>query len=314
MNMKDTFRGYCCDGDIAFTSDFTKIGKSLEGINHPNKVTFRYKNRDCIGYLKWDESEFNNNSLEFVLYQISNVLQIDLAKTIRLFSDSSYTFPIAIVSIDVTDDTNKKFISFREMRDELYIDLQNQIIPHSKWINNWSRIRARKNKNVLWDLPVLSDSEYVDCLRFPVEIARLWCDKHGLELQGFYFALAQMVCFDILIGQADRSPSNYGLLVNYATHTAKLAPLFDNATITKPYISLTQNSFNQLILERKQLAFTAKTVLGEDFERSVKEYYNRKHDIYETILKNKGHLLPETYSLFINRINEGMSLFEEFCF
>ena len=311
MNIGYNFLGYCFDGDTTFVSEFTKIGKSLEGINSPDKVTFRYKNRDYIGYLKSDDSEFNNNSLEFVLYQISKLLHIELAKNIRVYSDSSYVHPTAIVSVNVADGANKKLVSFREMRDELFVDLQNGLIPNSKWIKNWVKIRARKIKDSVWEIPALQDSEYVDCLQFPFEIARLWCNKHGLKLEELSHSLAQMVCFDILIGQTDRSPSNYGLLVDHITRSAKLAPLFDNATITKPYISLSQNSFNQLILQRKKLAYIAKTVLRQDFEQSVKCCYSRKHDIDEMIQNYKGHLSPETYSLFKSRINEGMGLFEE---
>lgn len=314
MNSENNFLGYCFDGDTTFISEFTKIGKSLEGINNPDKVTFRYKNRDYIGYLKSNDSEFNNNSLEFVLYQISKLLYVDIARTIRVYSDSSYLHPIAIVSIDVADDTNKRFVSFREMRDELFIDLQNGLIANSKWIKNWSKIRARKIRDDMWEIPVLEDSEYMDCLQFPFEIARLWCNKYGLKLQEFPRSLAQMVCFDILIGQTDRSPSNYGLLVDTITLSAKLAPLFDNATITKPYISLSQNSFNQLIVDRKKFAIISSAVLGKDFENAAKDYYNKRYQICKTVEEIKNYLSNETYNLLITKIKEGMVLFGELYF
>lgn len=302
---------FCLDGEDVFGSELLRIGKATEGINLPDIVSFDYKNQSSIGYMKYDENLFNNNSLEFVLHQILKEIQIDSAKTLRVYNDISCKKPIAIISIDVTDGTESKFINFREMRDELFFDLKNKIIPETKWIKDWIAIRNRRTNKDLWELRTQMHADYVNCIKFSFEIARLWCDKYGLCLEGFSESISKMLAFDILIGQSDRSPSNYGLLVDNVNHRAKMAPLFDNATITKPYIDLYQNSFNQLLLDREKLALVADDVLGSDFRIAVSMMLDNKSKIIETINRYKSNLEEDNYDLLKNRVEEGMLIFEK---
>lgn len=302
---------YCRDGDDVFGSELLRIGKATEGINLPDIVYFDYKNKSSIGYVKYDENSFNNNSLEFVLHQILKEIQIDSAKTLRVYNDISCKKTISILSVDVTDGTEYKFINFREMRDELFFDLKNKIIPETKWIKDWIEIRNRRTSKDLWELQAQMHADYVNCIKFPFEIARLWCDKHGLYLKQLSESISKMLAFDILIGQADRSPSNYGLLVDNVNHCAKMAPLFDNATITKPYIDLYQNSFNQLLLNREKLALVAGDVLGSDFGIVVCRLLDNKSTIIATIKKYKSDLEKDNYNLLKNRVEEGMLIFEK---
>lgn len=302
---------YYRDGYDVFESELLRIGKASEGINLPDIVRFDYKNRSSIGYMKYDENLFNNNSLEFVLYQLLKEIQIDSAKTLRVYSDVSCKKPVAVLSIDVTDGTDYEFINFREMRDELFFDLKNKTIPESKWIKDWIAIRNRRTNKDLWELRAQMHSDYVNCVKFPIEIARLWCDKYGLCLEGFSESISKMLAFDILIGQGDRSPSNYGLLIDYNGHCAKLAPLFDNATITKPYIDLYQNSFNQLLLDREKLALVADDVLGKNFRIAVSMMLDNKSKIIETINRYKSNLEEDNYDLLKNRVEEGILIFEK---
>ncbi len=302
---------YCRDGYDVFEGELLRIGKASEGINLPDIVRFDYKNQSSIGYIKYDENLFNNNSLEFVLYQLLKGIQIDSAKTLRVYNDASCKKPVAILSIDVTDGTDYEFINFREMRDELFFDLKNKIIPETKWIKDWIAIRNRRTNKDLWELRAQIHSDYVNCIKFPFEIAGLWCDKHGLYLKQFSESISKILAFDILIGQADRSPSNYGLLVDNVNHRAKMAPLFDNATITKPYIDLYQNSFNQLLLNREKLALVAGDILGNDFRIVICRLLDNKSTIIATIKKYKSDLEKDNYNLLKNRVEEGMLIFEK---
>lgn len=310
MNDKK-FHLYCRDGDDIFENELLRIGESTEGISLPDIVSFEYKNHSSIGYVKYDENPFCNNSLEFMLYQISKELKIDFAKTLRIYEDISCKKPVAILSVDVTAGTEYKFISFREMRDELYYDLKNQAILETKWIKAWREIRDRRKTEDVWEISAQTDTDYVNCIKFPFEIATLWCDKHSLHLKGFSESISKMLVFDILIGQSDRSPSNYGLVADCDCHYAKLAPLFDNSTITKPYIDLSQNSFNQLILNREKLALVAGDVLGENLKIAFCQMLDCKSNILAIIEKYKSDLEKDNYDLLKNRIEEGMLLFEK---
>lgn len=302
---------YCRDGDDVFGSELLRIGKASEGINLPDIVRFDFKNQSSIGYMKYDEKLFNNNSLEFVLYQLLKEIHIDSAKTLRVYNDVSFKKSVAILSIDVTDGTDYVFINFREMRDELFFDLKNKIIPETKWIKDWIAIRNTRTNKDLWEIQAQKHTDYVNCIKFPLEIAELWCDKHGLCLEGFSESISKMLAFDILIGQADRSPSNYGLLIDYDGRCAKLAPLFDNATITKPYIDLYQNSFNQLLLDREKLALVSDDVLGRNFRIALSLILDNKSKIFATINTYKSDLEEDNYNLLKSRVEEGMLIFEK---
>lgn len=162
----------------------------------------------------------------------------------------------------------------------------------------------------MWEIDAICPQDYTDCVMFPFEIMKLYSEKHGLELVHFERDCVKMMLFDVLIGQADRSPSNYGITIDASTNSAHFAPLFDNSTLTKPYIQNNVISFNHLLLDRYQAA----KVEFEMFRTFSNEFRDNLNKNLETTLKIANSTLPfydmSTKEFLVERIKEGARIIE----
>lgn len=305
---------YCKRQSELFPATISILGKAEEGISHPNVVSLSYGNKRLLGYQKLDGNQFCLNEMEYVVSLLGEVLSVPMAKILRVYTDSKCNCPHSIVSISVTQDSNEYFMSFREMRDALFWDLKDGTLPPTDWINSWSKIRARKGsiQGNEWEVEAITLDDYVHCLRFPFEIAHLWSAKHGLALSNFEESIERMVAFDILVGQADRTPSNYGLIVNRLTKKAVLAPLIDSGTLRKPYIRDSQNGFNQMLLDRECLLSAALSIWGSRFSSFLYSIVASECAITRNILENLNVYNTTDIEFLQKRIRNSLNLIRKY--
>ena len=295
-----------------FVSEIFVVGKAPEGWSSPDIVEFQYNSTKLTGFLKATEQQGENNAIEIILNRVGKELDVSMADTVGVFSDDSYSDLIAIISISVTTKSSERFVCFREMRDQLFFDYQAGMIPPSDWLRRWISIRERKHNLPadMWEIDAICPQDYADCVMFPVEIMKLYSEKHGLELVNFERDCVKMMLFDVLIGQADRSPSNYGITIDASTNSAHFAPLFDNSTLTKPYIQNNVISFNHLLLDRQQAA----KVEFETFRTFSNEFRDNLNKNFETTLEIANSTLPfydmSTKEFLFERIKEGARIIE----
>ncbi len=305
---------YCKRRSELFPATISVLGKAEEGISQPNLVSLNYDNKILLGYQKIDGNPFCLNEMEYVVSLLGEVLSVPTARILRVYSDANCNCPHGIISISVTQNTNEYFISFRQMRDELFWDLKDGALSTTEWINSWSRIRARKGsiQGNEWEVEAIVLDDYVHCLQFPFEIAQLWISKHGLILSNFDESIERMVAFDILVGQSDRTPSNYGLIVNQKTKIATLAPLIDSGTLRKPYVRDSQNGFNQMLLDRECLLSTALSVWGSRFSSFLCSIAASENTISRTIYANYDVLGTADRDFLQKRINNSLKLIRKY--
>lgn len=303
---------YCKINSAVHNVRVVEKSRSLEGFSCPDIVEIYIGDKKFKGYQKKDNNEFNHNDMEQLLCCLGEIINIPLALNIRLYTDSQCTIPYSSVSISVESNENEKFISFKDMRDELYNDVIAGDLPSNKWIEEWSLLRQRIKADPTnkWEVEAISDSDYINCIKFPFEVAELWKKKHSVLLKSFDTSVIRMSLFDILIGQADRTPSNYGILVNKIQNTAKLSPLFDNSTITKPYMKDDMNNFNQVLLHRYKFFLHLKKHFGQQFCEVAKCIASKKNELLATIDDFSNRLSINDYRLIKRRVIEGCALFE----
>lgn len=301
---------YCSLNNKRFCTSITIIGQSSEGWSKPNIVKFEYEGKELKGYYKIKDVLGEKNSVEVILNKVGKVLNVPMADIVCIFSDNTYKDITDIISVSVAQFPYEYFISFREMRDELFWDLQKGIISANKWIKRWKIIRERKNTIMddIWDVAAINDSDYYDSIQFAFEISKLYVDKHGIEINDFQSMYVKMLMFDILIGQADRTPSNYGLLINNDLSRAALAPLFDNSTLTKPYIKRDEIALNQVVLKKEKLAQIIYEIYPNDFQE-IKEKFLEKGDELQWIIKREKYLSKENKKFISNLVREGLEIF-----
>ena len=170
-----------------------------------------------------------------------------------------------------------------------------------------------KRKNELsentWDIKAINNSDYYDSIRFALEVANLYSDKHGIKMVEFQYAYIKMLMFDILVGQADRTPSNYGLLIDNNLFTASLAPLFDNSTLTKPYIKTDEIVLNHVVLKKEKLAQAIYETYPKEFF-NIKKQILEKRDELRTSVEREYYLLEENKNFILESIERGLDIFE----
>lgn len=312
MAIDDCSTYYMIKDGKRFTSSILILGKAEEGWSCPDIVEIQYNNTILTGFLKYTINQGDKNVIETILNRIGKELNISMADTVGVFSDDSYSHLIAIISIAVAAKPNEKFVCFREMRDQLFWDYKSGAIPVSDWLNRWMLIRERKNflPSDIWEVDAICPQDYFDCIMFAFEILKLYSEKNEIKVDGFEQDYVKMMLFDVLIGQADRSPSNYGIIIEANTNTARLAPLFDNSTLTKPYIQNNVISFNHLLLERYQVA----KVVFEAFRDLSDEFRKILNNKLETILEAANSSIPyydiQTKEFLVERIKGGARIIE----
>ena len=312
MAIDDCSTYYMIKDGKRFTSSILILGKAEEGWSCPDIVEIQYNNTILTGFLKYTINQGDKNVIETILNRIGKELNISMADTVGVFSDDSYSHLIAIISIAVAAKPNEKFVCFREMRDQLFWDYKSGAIPVSDWLNRWMLIRERKNflPSDIWEVDAICPQDYFDCIMFAFEILKLYSEKNEIKVDGFEHDYVKMMLFDVLIGQADRSPSNYGIIIEANTNSARLAPLFDNSTLTKPYIQNNVISFNHLLLERYQVA----KVVFEAFRDLSDEFRKILNNKLETILEAANSSIPyydiQTKEFLVERIKGGARIIE----
>lgn len=295
-----------------FTSSILILGKAEEGWSCPDIVEIQCNNTILTGFLKYTINQGDKNVIETILNRIGKELNISMADTVGVFSDDGYSHLVAIISIAVATKPYEKFVCFREMRDQLFWDYKSGAIPVSDWLNRWISIRDRKKllPEDMWEVEAICPQDYFDCIMFTFEILKLYSEKNEIKFDGFEHDCVKMMLFDVLIGQADRSPSNYGIIIDANTNSARLAPLFDNSTLTKPYIQNNVIIFNHLLLDRYQAA----KVVFEAFRDLSDEFRKILNNKLETILEVANSSIPyydiQTKEFLVERIKGGARIIE----
>lgn len=304
---------YCKRKSEVFPVNISVLGKTEEGASHPNIVLLNYGDERLLGYQKLDGNRFCFNEMEYVMSLLGETLSVPMAKVFRVYDDSQCRSPQSIVSISVVQNSNENFVSFRRMCDELFFDFKRGNLLSTEWIESWSRIRARKGfiQENAWEVEAITHDDYVRCLQFPFEIAYLWTTKHELLLSNFGESIERMVAFDILVGQTDRTPSNYGLIVNQVTKKAMLAPLIDSGTLRKPYVDSSQNGFNQMLLDRECLLSTALSFFGLRFSLLLHSIVDSEYIIKSNIYENSDVLNTTEIAFLFKRIDDSLDLIRE---
>ncbi len=135
---------YSLNDDAYYDSLITIIGKAQEGWSKPDIVSLKYQGKTLIGYCKSTKKHGDKNYIEVLLTKIGKTLGVPMADIIVVLTDEKIRKMSDIVSISVVQNCSETFVSFREMRDELYYDFQNGSVLLTPWLKRWIEIRDRK--------------------------------------------------------------------------------------------------------------------------------------------------------------------------
>lgn len=298
---------YRFDGVDFSQIQISVLGKAQSGITAPEFVSIKENGKTRYGFQKKDENPINQNDLECLLSRIGSLLNVPMAEVIRTYKEPDLKTTYSLISLCVAQREEEMFISFSAMQDELYEELSAGMMQSSSWIQEWSSICGRRDRNPsgIWEIYAASVEDCEASFRYPLEIARMWTTKHAVYLVDFERSIIRMILFDILTGQTDRGQSNYGLLVDRKSKHARLAPLFDNATLKKPGLDESLNGFNQLLIDRELFAECAYGFWKDQFAAVAGSFLSRGRDILK-MLSECSSITPAVRCWFKTRIISSM--------
>ena len=293
-----------------YSANLQIIGKADEGWSSPDYVLLSYNGKTITGYLKLYEKLGEKNEIEIVLNQIGCIIEVSLAETVVAYLDAECTVQLGIISVSVVQHSQERFVCFREMRDELYLKLINGEIGRTPWIDRWMRIRGRKAflPPDTWEITADGLQEYFDTLCFAEEILALFAPIHQVKLVEFGKSYLEMLVFDLLVGQADRSPSNYGCIINSEDKELRFSPLFDNSTLSKPFIPKSCISLNHMLMDRAITAEVCRKKFGAQFEKCCNTILKKRKKIIWMIEKSQYISNERTRNELYLKIQGGINI------
>lgn len=256
------------------------IEKVGVGKNETSKVSYL---DGTIGFYK--NSSLNTNAmlddLEFFLSIVGkHILNFDIADTLKVYDVNNNS--IGIISKNVAGE-KESLMMFSSITDvivenktpELEV-LYNQVID----MRNRTSQTFYHNNGEPFERPVLEDEKDILLAinMFPMSLDYINIPQEEKEqIKKDYF---KMIIFDLLINQADRNNSNYGIIHNNETKQTRFSTLFDNSTIHIPGILENYYNLNGCLIDRRQMI----SCLLDHYPEYVNDIINPIVDNQESIL------------------------------
>lgn len=282
------------------------LSKTKEGITKPQYIQFGNYN----AFMKDSRATDDSDDMEMVINWIGRKLDIKMAETYRFFSENNK--PTALISVNVASSPGETFFSMEKVREQVIASVKDGKMSYEPWMKRYAELLEQKAypsiaeafENIVYD-----EVETREILEFGEKlievVSTLQTDKALLKKD-----YHKMIFLDAFVGQVDRTLGNYGLVYNAFRNEYSFAPLFDNATLRKPYTGYGICLINGFIAER----ISVFEILLEDKEilSMVESVIENKFEFISALLKVASEWLKlNQYDLLISNILTGIFALEK---
>lgn len=226
------------------------IDRSATGITRPLIVTVNGKR----GFLKDSSLYDDGDDLEFLINAIGRYLEIPMAEEYRVLNRNLEKD--SFLSMDVTAGAGETFYDMSIIRQMTADRVLNNNELFQQWMIDWGEIiqhPAFPDVEDAFEYLCESESAYDMAINFPIYLLEYCFSKNKKALELFRKRYFEMLMFDIFVGQVDRTTENYGILIDQTWKEYSMAPLFDCATMVKPYLPDNIYVINELAADRETL-------------------------------------------------------------
>ena len=208
-----------------------ETGSADEGITRPSMVDVNGER-----YFRKDSRNIDNSDdIEMIINFIGRYLGIKMAHEERCLSRSGSAE--SFLSRDVTDGSTSSFYSMREAAGFISglpcVD-KNAI---AKWRDEYKHLNrpAYPECKEAFELRAGDNTEVAMVIRYGLLVCSVLEKADMTDPRVFRNDYFNMLFLDFLTSQVDRTQGNYGVLYDKQKNHIDFAPLFDNATLKKPY-------------------------------------------------------------------------------
>lgn len=278
-----------------------ETGAVARGINRARIVTCDGK----TGYQKNSGYTDSSDDPEMVINWVGRFLHINMAQTYRMLAPDGT--PAALVSKSVVQTDDSDFISMREMRRRAAGIMEQ--LNHDGWADRYLRLldqMAYPDVPEAFEPIAQTPEELSDVIEMGYRVIGAFCGSQAAQIAADY---ENMLFLDALTGQVDRTVDNYGFIYQKQTGTYAFAPLFDNATLRKPYTGNHVCMINHFLTDRALAVRCLMQIPG--IRSKADDLLARKGTFVRELIRISDlFLAPEQYDLLLSNILLGLWLME----
>ena len=266
------------DGTTTIRTEILKeIGQSDIGLTRPKIVEMGGRR----GFRKDSSLYDDGDDLECLLNALGRKLGIPMAEEYRIYNHAKEKD--SLLSMDVSENGSFTFREMNKIWKEAVSRFLEKQDSYQPWMGDWDRITKRKAFPDIEDSNEFLCETDADCetaIMLPIYILAYLYNQNEAALECFRKNYFQMLVFDLLTGQTDRTMDNYGILVSEGTEEYRFAPLFDNANLVKPNLPKHIYTLNYVAMDRMRIL----RVLMENHSGYMKPLMERLEQELEPML------------------------------
>ena len=286
------------------TGELKTIKANRTGINQTTLVTVNGK----VGFLKNSTVYDDSDDLELVIGFLGKKLGVRFADEYRVLN--SDLEKVALLSMSIADGIADRFIDMEQVFERAVQKYKSKPFAFTDWMTGWKEVVEHE-----W-LP-----DFPECYEFLCDTEEKCLSAIGITLKlvefiGFNqeksYRLFQkdyikMILFDVLTGYVDRTMNNYGIIVSEDDFL--FAPLFDSATLAKPYLPGNIYVLNNAAADRVTLLKVLTERYSEIAIPIIKDYLSVIDNIMTEIIKlAEDWIENENLELFLNNLKNNTEL------
>ena len=273
--------------------------KELKNVSdHLNIVSINKHNK---GFQK--ENSINND-YELIMSDIAYLLNIDYAKTYRVFDKDMN--PKGIVNISFEGE-NERFLNLEDALK--FVKEESSMFTLSQGLVNYH------DRNIRLGLKsIKTKKDYKENIDFVINVFKALPDITKENFNELKKSYLNMKVFELVTNSLNNNLSNIGIIVNKESkkYTYRLSPSFNKYTVEMPNLSKEETICNFYIVNKRELL----NILLQHYYKEIKELLSliasNRHSLLPIISQIiKEHLNYDEYNKYYSTVSENIVMIEE---
>lgn len=276
----------------AFILEIKDVNPYLKLVN-VNNETKGYKKENSI-----------NNDYELIMSDIAYLLNIDYAKTYRIFDENMN--PKGILNITFERE-NERFLNLEET-----LRFVKEESPKFTLTQELINIHDKKVRFGLKE--IYTKEEYKENIEYVINLFKALPDITDENVNKLKHDYLNMKVFELLTNSLNNNLSNIGIIVNKETskYTYRLSPSYNKYTVELPTLSKDKTICNFNIVSKRELLETLLTHYYRDIKGLLSLIVNNQKTLMPIINQIiKEHLEFEEYNKYHQVVTDNLAMINE---
>ncbi len=276
----------------AYLQDLEDVSPFLKLVNVNNK-TKGFKKENSV-----------NNDYELIMSDIAFLLNIDYAKTYRIFDEKMN--PQGVMNLSFVE-KNERFLSLEEA-----LRFIKEESPKFTLTQELLEYHDKNIKHGLASIP--NKEEYKSNLEYVFKLFAALPDITEENISKLKHDYLNMKIFELLTNSLNNNLSNIGLMVNKKNlkYTYRLSPSYDKYTIDLPAIGEGNTICNFFIVNKRELLNTIINTCYDEVKGIIRLISDNKDTLISIINQvSKEHLEYNEYNKYYKLITENINMISE---